>query len=69
MNGLSILPNSNMDKVEMPNIQLVACNFKNPNNKYVKSMEAGLGRALVMGNNKIVPSSDFEGHRLQSNVQ
>lgn len=32
-------------------------------------MEAGLGWAFVMGNNNIVPSSDFEGHRLQSNVQ
>lgn len=32
--SLSIFPNTNKDNVEMPNIQLVACNFKNPNNKY-----------------------------------
>ena len=69
INSLHILPNTKQDRVEMPILQRKASYFQNPDNKYAKSMEAGLGWAFVMGDNKIVPSSDFDGHRLRSNVQ
>ncbi|MBK8111987.1 MAG: hypothetical protein IPK46_17515 [Saprospiraceae bacterium] len=43
INSLHILPNTKQDRVEMPILQRKASYFQNPDNKYAKSMEAGLG--------------------------